>query len=393
MTKIDRITDYILRLNIGQENPSELFNHFKEDLLSIEPQEAFEVFRHLQKNYYSELEILPFLDKIVHVFYDNLKTNRPHFDPNNKYIQLMLEDNRLLEEKFDAIRPLMSKLNIPNVRHELSNHLENLKGFYPHYENKENTLFPLLESKDDKFNGLSIMWALHNEIKKEIDQSINLLKSPTASTQDVIESVSQLFFDMLGLIQKEENILYPAALEILSEDEWKSLSQQSLEYPGVFNTKEVIISNQTDLDYEFKDNMIHTETGILRIEEVLMIFNTLELDMTLVDEHNKVRYFTRPKDRIFPRSASVIGRDVNNCHPPQSVHIVQEIVENFRAGRQDKASFWIDMRGRKILIQYFALRDNQNNYKGVLEVSSDITEIQKLEGQQRLAQYDKNRVD
>jgi PAS domain S-box-containing protein len=122
-----------------------------------------------------------------------------------------------------------------------------------------------------------------------------------------------------------------------------------------------------------------------------MIFNTLPVDMTFVDENNKVRFFSRPKDRIFPRSAAIIGRDVKNCHPPESVHVVEEIIDGFRSGERESAQFWIDIKGKKLLIQYFALRNSNGRYQGTLEVSQDITEIQKIEGQKRLLEWDSNK--
>ena len=118
-----------------------------------------------------------------------------------------------------------------------------------------------------------------------------------------------------------------------------------------------------------------------------LFVNALPVDCTLIDEHNKVRYFTRPKDRIFPRSPAIIGRDVQNCHPADSVEVVNKIIDAFRNNERDVATFWIDMRGNKLLIQYFALRDMQGAYKGTLEVSQDITDIRKLEGQRRLLQW------
>lgn len=389
MEKIDKIQEYIVRMNRGSENLNNLFKEFEKELLSVHPLEAFDVFQKIKLENFSELDILPFLDKIVHVFFDNLRRTKPNYENLYPYIDEMLQDNRLLEKTFDKIRPLMTKLDILNVRQEMVEILDELKEFYPHYEKKENLLFPLMESKHERFLGLSIMWALHNKVKQEIDDSILLLSQESTSKQELIESISQLFFDMLGLIQKEEYILIPAALEVLSPDQWKDLYRQAAEYNGVFNTRESVQNIESSLDFTFEDYTITTQTGQLKLDQVLMIFNVLEMDMTLVDENNKVCYFTHTKNRIFPRSFSVIGREVKNCHPPQSVHIVEEIVENFRAGKEDKASFWIDMKGRKILIQYFALRDNLSNYRGVLEVSQDITMIQKLEGQQRLAQYAK----
>lgn len=131
-----------------------------------------------------------------------------------------------------------------------------------------------------------------------------------------------------------------------------------------------------------------TDTGELTFEQVLLVFNALPVDLSFVDENDKLRYFTRPKDRIFPRSPAAIGRDVRNCHPAESVHVVEEIIEEFRSGRKDKATFWINLKGRLILIQYFALRDSSGEYKGVLEVSQDITDIKVLEGERRLLQWE-----
>lgn len=155
---------------------------------------------------------------------------------------------------------------------------------------------------------------------------------------------------------------------------------------AIFSEIKAISESNSDLSERY---FLKTETGVLKLEQILMIFNTLPVDVTLVDENNKVRFFNKPKDRLFPRSPAVIGRDVKNCHPPQSVHVVNEIVESFRTGKQDNATFWIELKGRMILIKYFALRDPAGNFKGTLEVSQDITDIKKLEGERRLLHWGK----
>lgn len=240
----------------------------------------------------------------------------------------------------------------------------------------------------DKFNGLSIMWALHDEVKEQVDNALKLLRDPNSDDHDVNVGIAQLFFGILGVVKKEELILFPSACEVLNENEWYEMHKQSLEYEFPFIQKEF---SQEDLQEEeiiFKDSLFSTDTGELTLEQIQMIFNTLPVDMTFVDENNKVRFFTKPKDRIFPRSKAIIGRDVSNCHPPDSVHIVEEIVEALRKGERDSATFWLTIKGKKILIQYFALRDRDGNYKGVIEVSQDISEIKSLEGERRLLQWD-----
>jgi PAS domain S-box-containing protein len=134
--------------------------------------------------------------------------------------------------------------------------------------------------------------------------------------------------------------------------------------------------------------MFVAETGRMTLEQVLLVFNHLPVDITVVDENDRVLFFNKPKERFFPRSPAIVGRSVNNCHPPESVHIVEEIVETFRKGDRNTATFWIELKGRFILIQYFALRNEKGVYKGVMEVSQDATDIRKLEGQRRLLNWE-----
>ena len=126
----------------------------------------------------------------------------------------------------------------------------------------------------------------------------------------------------------------------------------------------------------------------MSVEQALLVFNALPVEITYVDENDTVQYFNRGKDRIFPRSPAVVGRKVQNCHPPESVHIVNEIVETFRSGKKEKAEFWIQMKGKFVLISYFALRNQNGEYKGVLEVSQDVTAIRALEGEKRLLDWE-----
>jgi DUF438 domain-containing protein len=118
-----------------------------------------------------------------------------------------------------------------------------------------------------------------------------------------------------------------------------------------------------------------------------MLLNNLPVDITFIDENDEVLYFSGAKDRIFPRSKAIIGRKVQNCHPPESVHIVNEIITAFRNGQNDHADFWIQMKSRFINIRYFALRNEQGLYKGTIEVSQDVTEIRSLQGECRLLEW------
>ncbi len=209
------------------------------------------------------------------------------------------------------------------------------------------------------------------------------------------EVIGDMFFGILGVLKKEELILFPSACEVLSPRNWYEMHKQSLEYGFSFIKKpgpELEIHKDDDtneLIEDYKEGyLFKTETGVLNFQQMMMIFNALPVDLTFVDEHNKVKFFTRPKDRIFPRSPAIIGREVKNCHPPDSVHIVEKIIEGFRSNSKDNATFWIQVKERTILIQYFALRDTSGSYRGTLEVSQNITEIKNLEGQRRILDWE-----
>jgi hypothetical protein len=233
------------------------------------------------------------------------------------------------------------------------------------------------------------MWSLHDEVRRLLKKAKQTLADGESSEQQVNMAIAALFFGILGVKKKEELILFPAACEVLSEQDWVQMHSQSLEYDFPFIVKERTASEEKEQTIISSDGIFRTETGEMNFDEILMVFNALPVDLTFVDEHNKVRYFTRPKDRIFPRSPAVIGRNVKNCHPSESVHVVEEIIESFRAGKEDNAKFWINIKGKTVLIQYFALRDNLGGYRGVLEVSQDITDIKNIDGERRLLTWDK----
>jgi PAS domain S-box-containing protein len=126
------------------------------------------------------------------------------------------------------------------------------------------------------------------------------------------------------------------------------------------------------------------ETGTLSKEEVEAILDSLPVDISFVDTEDRVKYFNKSEGRIFVRTKAVIGRKVQLCHPKKSVHIVEKILEAFKTGRKDVAEFWIQMNNRLVHIRYFAVRDKNRKYLGTLEVTQDITDIKKIEGQRRL---------
>jgi len=274
---------------------------------------------------------------------------------------------------------------------ELEHVIEHLKSSESHYVREENVLFPYLER-----HGITeppqVMWMEHDmirEIKKEIYASTSNLNVDElkAKSLKLLEALQSHFF-------KENNILFPAALRVLSEEEWKEARKQfdELGYCCFTPKSEIEIARASQESRERAremeamriDNQVPLPSGALSVEELEAILNSLPVDISFVDKEDTVRYYNETKERIFPRTRAVIGRKVQNCHPQKSLEKVNQILEDFKAGRRDKAEFWIPHHGKLIYIRYFPVRNNKGEYIGSLEVTQDITEIKKIEGEKRL---------
>jgi hypothetical protein len=304
----------------------------------------------------------------------------------------LIQNNEQLDVRLKAIRPLMQEINRnPDdeaLRNELREKFADLSKMDLHYQIKENVLFPLIEAYMPDYNCLQVMWSLHDDIRANIKTIVGLLADPGYDLNQFNRLAGDVFFDMYAIRFREERILFPVALELIPEKELSALLKHCIEIGFPFIHPEIKIQEASTSETE-PSGEIDLKTGFLSAEQIVLIFNHLPVDITYVDEFGKVKFFSTPEKRIFRRTNSIIGREVKNCHPPESVHVVEQIVEAFRNGEKDKASFWIQMKGEFILIQYFAVRDELGNYRGVVEVSQEITEIRKLEGEQRLLDWGK----
>jgi DUF438 domain-containing protein len=385
MEKMERIAEYIDAISSGKHS-MELYREYEEDILSVEAEELFTLFFNRMKHGESPEQVLIYLDRLMHVFAQSLAKKQVMI-PKDSFIEHLIRENEQMSNRMDSIKKILVLGDVEKIREELFIKFEELLDFNVHYIKKENILFPYLEKSDQKFTGVSIMWTLHDQMRKTLKSILTELKKVDFNQKAFIIDVGRYFFQVYGLIQKEDLILYPVALNVLSSDVHDQMRTQSFELGFAFIEPPIQPTDESSNE-PFNDWIYRSETGELTYEQLTLFVSALPVDCTLIDEHNKVRYFTRPKDRIFPRSPAIIGRDVQNCHPAESVEVVNKIIDAFRNKERDVATFWIDMRGKKLLIQYFALRDAQGAYKGTLEVSQDITEIQKLEGQRRLLQWE-----
>ncbi|NLZ94148.1 MAG: DUF438 domain-containing protein [Firmicutes bacterium] len=391
--KVKRLVRYVQGL-LQQENGRKLYETYKKEIESVTPQEVFTIFHQQLVKGFNVEEILVVLDKVINVFYNSLVNYQWEKPAASSFLDYLRGENEALLVRLNSIKKIIKNEKDLSVKQAaLLPQIIELQKFKHHYEKKENILFPLLENKMEKFSGLTIMWGLHEKIKEQLRLLITYLKSKQCREDKLNEMVGKMIFAMHGLVKKEELILFPVASESLTEEEWLQMHIQSLEYKFPFINKpqdaqDNYAEEKRIKDNFFSDGLLHTETGVLEPEQILMILNTLPLDLTFVDENNKVRFFTKPEDRIFPRSPAIIGRDVEKCHPPQSIDTVEKIINAFRAGKQNHATFWLEAQGKKILIQYFALRDSSGQYRGVLELSQDITEITNIKGERRLLHWE-----
>lgn len=256
------------------------------------------------------------------------------------------------------------------------------------YTRKENQLFPYLEKYG--WNGPSQgMWSFHDsnrDIIRAIRKSIE-----EKNLSQIAEHIPRLIGELQRMMLVEEQHLLPYAFELLKEEDWKVMlkGEDEIGYafgvcPGAFDNEETIpTSEEKPSFYSLK-----MDEGLMTLQQINLMLRFLPVDLTYVDEQDRVIFYNRGEERVFPRSPAVIGREVRFCHPPKSVGTVLKILDEFKKGTKDEAEFWIDYRGKKIHIRYFAIRDQLKNYRGVIEVSQDITHIQTLTGEQRLLSWE-----
>ncbi len=381
--RINRLIEYTKRLQDGEDGKA-LYDQYRLDIESVKPSEVFDIFYYLIKEGREPKSILLYLDKVINVFYKSLINYEWEKPSEDDFINSLLAENAALVSKIEAIKTIIKLGNCAENRVLLLDSISELKQFNEHYLKKENVLFPYLEKRMSKFEGLSIMWTLHDKVRQEIRETIEILGNVTSSEADINQKLGVLIFSMLGVLKKEELILIPVASEILEQTEWNAMYKQSFEYEFPFIEKPEVFFPDAVSSLSVKEGIYKTETGSLTYAQLEALFATIPADLTFIDEQDKVRYFSRSQERIFPRSVAVIGRDVRQCHPPESVDKVLEIISNFKLGLKEKAVFWIDYKTHKILIQYFALRDKTGAYLGTLEVSQIIDEMISIKGEKRL---------
>lgn len=299
-----------------------------------------------------------------------------------------------LEKLYVEILALPEEFDASEAMAGVRGRLNNLMDVEKHYLRKENLLFPYVE-KHGVTGPPKVMWGKHDETRALLRAAMEALTAVDRFTAGEAQGVIGLLARpaskaVAEMVDKEEQILLPMCLDTLEDGEWLAISRQSPEFGFclVDPTEEWIPEGvPTDAEEPMELGRILLPSGSMTPVEMAAILNTIPFDLTFVDRDDKVRYFTQGRERIFSRSRAILGRQVQYCHPPGSVQIVERILSDFRSGEQERAAFWITMKERFIHIEYFALRDARGEYLGCLEVSQDLTEKRALSGEQRLLSY------
>ncbi len=309
--------------------------------------------------------------------------------PKNHPVQIYYQESALIQdvlvELYD-VDPTKDFQKYFNLFNELTT-------IEKRFARKENQLFPYLEKHG--WEGPSQgMWSFHDNLRDQI-RLLNAYNSEKNITK-IVENIPYLIEGIKRLLIIEDTRLFPNAMELLTEADWKEfytgdeeigwmLPNKPAPYPTL--EEEYIHPSKDFKERKLSfstENTFHYDEGYMTPEQVNLLLKFLPVDITYVDENDKVIFYNRGEDRVFPRSKGIIGREVKFCHPPKSVHLVLRIVEEFKVGTKDVAEFWINFKGRTIHIRYFAIRDKNKKYRGVIEMSQDVTDIKKLEGQKRL---------
>lgn len=400
-----------------QKSPEELKERFRDLISDVGATEIAQLEQELIQEGLPESEVKSLCDVHVAVFQEGLEKQERPEEQGGHPVHTFRKENGALTELIGKYKPVLERVLAASSADEMHKLVQEwqelhrqLSEIEKHYSRKENILFAYLE-KHGVSGPPKVMWAIHDDIREQLKEVRNTLTEVgdinVTALHNVAERTAQPMLKAIeDMIYKEENILFPMSLETLTEWEWAAVAEQSADIgyaliepdqgwtasvppepiaPGTYLKPSTEAGDTLDAGAEAESvKPLAFETGVLTPEQISLIFNHLPVDITYVDEHNSVRYFSLGKERIFQRSKAIIGRQVQNCHPPDSVHIVNRIVEDFRSGKRDAAHFWIQLGGKFVYIQYFAVRDQEGRYRGVVEVTQDVQEIRQLEGEKRI---------
>jgi len=380
-----------------------LKQRFKDLIQGVEAPEIAKMEQELMNEGLPAEEIKRLCDVHVEIFKEALEEQDRPEPPLGHPIHTYMKENRASEKIMSDTSMLMGLLGQPPApeafeahRQDLGELIEQLSEINTHYTRKENQLFPMLEAHH--FTGPSqVMWSIHDDIRAQMKQA----REAFADNEPVqtVASLKEAIQAIRDMIYKEEHILFPTSLDMLTDSEWIKVKAGEPDigfawvepdegWPDEILKETAAPAPEPGDVLQDVAGVLGLDTGRMTLEQINLVLTHLPVDLTFVDENDRVAYYSEGAERIFPRSPAIIGREVRNCHPPNSVHMVNKILDAFKSGSRDSAAFWIELGGKFIYIRYFPVRDADGQYRGCLEVSQDLTEIRKLEGQNRLLDWE-----
>lgn len=403
--RIEKITNVLtnyLKGNISHESAKDTIN---KSFDKITAQEFALCEQYLKTYEIDDTDLTTRLEEVLSIVKDVLVTNKLDLEEGHP-INTYLKEVKAIRYVLDEIRYMKNEKFIKNRWMEVYDKLLQIKI---HFARKQNQLYSALENKGFD-RPTKIMWTLDDNVENTIKTALNYLKDDDEERflniqDEVIDKVNDM-------MEKEENILYPTAIDMISDSEFvimrkgdDEIGYALIDNPPLYgdriekecNTNKELLRDLKDLlvqhgalENMVKENELDVSQGKLTLEQINLIFKHMQVDLSYVDENEIVKFYTDTEHRIFPRSPGVIGRNVNNCHPRESLGMVEKIIKAFRNGEQDEAEFWIDMGDKFIYIIFNAVRDEDGKFRGVLEMMQDVTRIRKLEGSQRLISWENN---
>ena len=386
----DTLKEIIGRLHDGA-TVDDVKAHFDELVSEVDAAEIAQMEQALIAEGMPVEEVQRLCDVHVTVFKDALEHEEPEAVEAGHPVDAYRRENEAAAEIVESVRLALRGLDTEDDEERqaalavLEAELDRLADIDVHYARKENQLFPVLERHGVE-GPTKVMWGIDDDIRKRLKHTRSLARAADASAlaADLPETL-EMIDDM---IYKEERILLPAALDVLSDDEWAHMAEGDADigFAWISPPERELAAVEAAFAEPADGALLSLTTGSLALEQLELVFGAMPFDITFVDENDRVLFYSEG-ERVFPRSPAAIGREVRNCHPPQSVAKVEQILTEFRAGTKELAEFWIEFHGRFTHIRYFALRDDAGTYQGCLEVVQDATHVRSLVGERRLVDW------
>jgi len=387
------LSDFTSKLIKGKVSKEEVIA-IQEKLTDAVPMDFIAAVDHLVQQQPVNDELKVGINKMLNVFYTYLSSLQKPQLKSGSFLDQLVNDNAEIVQLMESLKPLIreiQKTDHPTVKlfEALKQKFKTIAGVDRHYQVMENVLFPFLEKQWPGHRCLKVLWSVHDDARKEIKELQKLFEVNTWDLKRFNRLTGDLYFNLKTIIFREEKILLPAIIEAGFANDLDNMMPEVAEIGWSFIEAGINKENPELQKVNMDQGFVDFATGRLNTEQIELIYNHLPVDITFVDEQDTVRYFSTPKKRTFTRTNAVIGRKVQNCHPPESVWMVEEILDAFKKGEQDDASFWVPFKDQFVLIQYFAMRDGDGKYRGTIEVTQDVKEIRNLEGERRLLNWEK----